>query len=40
MFIVGDPLKFQFQVVNGLLQKPTATVTFKFDIRYHNFAEH
>ena len=35
-----DPPKFQIQVANGHLEKPTATTTLKFDIGDHIFAEH
>ena len=35
-----DPPNFQIQVVNGQLEKPTATTTLKFDIGDHIFAEH
>ena len=31
---------FQIQVVNGHLEKPVATTSFKFDIGDHIFAEH
>ena len=37
---VDDPPNFQIQVANGQLEKPTATVTLKFDIGDHTFAEH
>ena len=37
---VDDPPNFQIQVANGQLEKPTATVTLKFDIGDHIFAEH
>ena len=37
---IDDPPNFQIQVVNGQLEKPTATSTLKFDIGYHIFAEH
>ena len=37
---IDDPPNFQIQVANGQLEKPTATVTLKFDIGDHIFAEH
>ena len=37
---IDDPPKFQIQVANGQLEKPTATTTLKFDIGDHIFAEH
>ena len=37
---IDDPPKFQMQVANGQLEKPTATATLKFDIGDHTFAEH
>ena len=37
---IDDPPNFQTQVANGQLEKPTATVTLKFDIGAHIFAEH
>ena len=37
---IDDPPNFQIQVANGLLEKPTATATLKFDIGDHIFAEH
>ena len=37
---IDDPPNFQIQVANGQLEKPTATVTLKFDIEDHIFAEH
>ena len=37
---INDPPKFQIQVANGQLEKPTATTTLKFDIGDHIFAEH
>ena len=37
---IDDPPKFQIQVANGQLEKPTATATLKFDIGDHIFAEH
>ena len=37
---IDDPPNFQIQVANGQLEKPTATVTLKFDICDHIFAEH
>ena len=37
---IDDPPNFQIQVVNGQLEKPTATTTLKFDIGDHIFAEH
>ena len=36
---IDDPPNFQIQVVNGQLEKPTATATLKFDIGDHIFAE-
>ena len=36
---IDDPPNFQIQVANGQLEKPTATVTLKFDIGDHIFAE-
>ena len=35
-----DPPNFQIQVANGQLEKPIATITLKFDIGDHIFAEH
>ena len=37
---IDDPPNFQIQIANGQLEKPTATVTLKFDIGHHIFAEH
>ena len=37
---IDDPPKFQIQVANGQLEKPTATVTLIFNIVDHIFAEH
>ena len=37
---IDDPPNFQILVANGLLEKPTATATLKFDIGDHIFAEH
>ena len=37
---IDDPHNFQIQVANVQLQKPKATVTLKFDIGDHIFAEH
>ena len=37
---VDDPPNFQIQVANGQLEKPTATVTHKFDIVDHIFPEY
>ena len=37
---IDDPPKFQIQVANGQLEKPTATATLKFDIGDHTFPEH
>ena len=37
---IDDPPKFQIQVANGQLEKPTATNTLKIDIGDHIFAEH
>ena len=39
IFKTDDPPNFQIQVANGQLEKPIATVTLKFDIRDHIFAE-
>ena len=36
---IDDPPNFQIQVANGQLEKPTATVTLKFDIGDHMFAK-
>ena len=36
---IDDPPTFQIHVANGLLEKPTATATLKFDIGDHIFAE-
>ena len=35
-----DPPKFQTQVANGELEKPTSTAILQFDIGDHSFAEH
>ena len=32
---VDEPPSFQIQAANGQLEKPTATITLKFDIRDH-----
>ena len=37
---IDEPPNFQIQVANGQLEKPIATVTLKFDIGRHIFAEH
>ena len=37
---IDEPPNIQIQVANGQLEKPTGTVTFKFDIGEHIFAEH
>ena len=37
---IDDPPNFQIQVINGQLEKATATTTLKFDIGDHFFAEH
>ena len=37
---IDDSPNFQSQVASGQLEKPTATVTLKFDIGDHVFAEH
>ena len=37
---IDEPPNFQIQVSNGLLKKPVATATYKFDIGDHIFAEH
>ena len=37
---IDDPPNFQIQVTNGQLEKPTATITIKFDIGDHIFAKH
>ena len=37
---IDERPNFQIQVANGQLEKPTATVTLKFDIGDHFFAEH
>ena len=37
---IDDPPNFQTQVANGQLEKPIATITHKFDIGDHIFAEH
>ena len=37
---IDDPPNFQIQVANGQLEKPTETVTLKFDIGDHIFSEH
>ena len=37
---IDDPPNFQIQVANGQLEKPAATITLKFDIGDHIFAEH
>ena len=39
IFKLDEPHIFQIQVANGQLEKPTATVTLKFDIGDHIFAE-
>ena len=36
---IDDPPNFQIQVANDQLEKPTATVTLKFDIGDHTFAQ-
>ena len=35
-----DPPRFQIQVADSQLEKPTATATLKFDIGEYIFAEH
>ena len=37
---IDDPHKFQIQVANGQLEKPTETATLKFDFRDHIFGGH
>ena len=37
---IDDPPNFQIQVANGHSEKPIATITVKFDIGDHIFAEH
>ena len=37
---IDDPPNFRIQVANGLLEKPVATATLKFDIADHIFTEH
>ena len=40
MIKIDELPNFQIQVANGQLEKPIATVTLKFDIEDHIFAEH